>query len=122
MPKYESHITCYARDGAAVAELGQRNNWKYSCIDGDALMGAKPFCYLTAYEPSDTLLMVRMLDMKTKLEARDLEVLRTKVERIIWDSKTGVDEVSHENHIACEHVWRPDTPHCLKCKWPARSD
>lgn len=20
----------------------------------------------------------------------------------------------------CEHVWRPDTPYCLKCKIPAR--
>jgi hypothetical protein len=92
MPKYEAHITL---DKAVAPRVkAGLKDWQYSAIDDDPIMGQKPYCYLTAYDPDAKMLKARMDQVVDILNTEmGIEVLRTKVERIIFDSKTGVDEL-----------------------------
>lgn len=91
--KFESHITFPISSAKTVEKIGIFSGWKYSQIEGDALLGAKPYCYLTAYEPTEEELYNRMMTVKAFAETSGIEVLRTKIERIIYDSKTGLNEL-----------------------------
>jgi len=92
--KFESHITFNVKDAEKVKLMGEWYNWKYSQIEGDALLGPKPYCYLTSYEPVLSDLKFRMDKIVEDAKIRAVDVLRTKIERIVWDTKTGVDELS----------------------------
>ena len=91
MAKYEAHITMDKVHAPKIKNgIGQ---WSYSAIDDDPLMGQKPYCYLTAYDPDANHLLEKMNFTTKYLEGEGIPVLRTKIERIIFDSKTGVDEI-----------------------------
>lgn len=91
--KFESHLTMHVNDGRIVEEIGHGLGWKYSQIEGDALMGPKPYCYLTGYDPDGKALLARANDLKRQIEANGVEVLRVKIEEIVYDTKTGVDSL-----------------------------
>lgn len=95
MSKFEAHLTAdvkHADTVEAMVNLG--SGYKFSRIDGDAQMGAKPFCYVTAYEPNADRLLERMKAFETILSAHGVDTLRIKIERIVYDTKTGVDELT----------------------------
>lgn len=94
MAKYEAHITCDIENAKHVENIGDAQGWKYSAIHGDALLGKKPYCYLTAYEPDAKHLMDRMELAADYLVEGGVFVYRKKIERIIYDTKTGVDEIN----------------------------
>ena len=91
--KFECHITCSVEDALLVERTGLKNNWKFSCINGDALMGAKPHCYLTNYNADAQKLKEDMETMSDLLNFNGVKILRQKIERIIFDTKTGVCEI-----------------------------
>lgn len=93
MPKFETHITCPIEFAATVERVGEEHGFKFSKIDGDALMGAKPYCYLTAYEPDADRLYERMRGACLTLILQNVPILREKIERIIYDTKTSVNEL-----------------------------
>jgi hypothetical protein len=91
--KFEAHITMDKVHGSRLKD--GLKGWQYSAIDDDPIMGQKPYCYLTAYDPDALNLKYRMDDVVDILETEmGILALRTKIERIIYDSKTGVDELS----------------------------
>lgn len=92
MAKYEAHLTM-DKVHAERLKPGIRD-WQYSAIDDDPLMGQKPYCYLTAYDPDPEFLLERMNQVVAILYEMSIPVLRRKVERIVYDSKTGVDEIN----------------------------
>ena len=92
MEKFEAHITL-PREKSDWVQAAAMENWKFSAIDGDALMGKKPYCYLTAYDSSAIELFKSMTQMCKILERVGVDVLRKKVEKIIYDTKTNVDEI-----------------------------
>lgn len=92
--KFESHVTCDVADAIVVERVANQAGWKFSRIDGDALMGAKPHCYLTAYSPDAQTLKDDMDVVVELLKFNHVPVLRQKIERIIFDTKTGVDELA----------------------------
>lgn len=101
MAKYEAHITLdkihapsLKEDNTAIRSLHELKGWQYSAIDDDPLMGQKPYCYLTAYDPDPVNLLKRLEDACFVLLAMCVDPLRGKIERIIYDSKTGVDEIT----------------------------
>lgn len=94
MRKYECHITCQIGHDEMVQTLGELFNFKFSRIDGDALLGRRPFCYLTAYDTDAPTLLTRMKTMASMLEHEKVIVLRQKIEEIIYDTKTGVDTLA----------------------------
>jgi hypothetical protein len=90
--RFEAHITLDKEYGPRLRE--GLKGWQYSAIDDDPIMGQKPYCYLTAYDPDPEDLFERMLVVEDILVYEmDIPVLRKKIERIIYDSKTGVDEL-----------------------------
>lgn len=98
MPKYEAHITCERRDALRLQEIaainpGAESQWTFSQIDGDPLMGKTPYAYLTAYDSDALRLKTRMNLIAVRLRTVDVPVLRCKIEQILYDTKTGVDDL-----------------------------
>jgi hypothetical protein len=94
MPKFEAHIT-FERTDETVAKLKDGfNGWSYSAITDDPIMGQKPYVYLTNYSPFAKKLLIDMKETVGKLDTEGIKALRTKIERIIFDSKTGWNEVT----------------------------
>lgn len=97
--KFEAHITLpreQGRDAAKVALYYYAYggpNWQSSNFDADPVMGDKPYSYLTAYYTDEKVLLERVRGMEEILKGNGIEVLRSKVERIIYDTKTGVNEI-----------------------------
>lgn len=88
--KFEAHITC-PRVTSAVVKTFAVQGWVFSAIDGDPVMGKRPYCYLTAYDTNGVNLRDSVESMASALRMCGVEVLREKVEEIIYDTKTGVD-------------------------------
>lgn len=66
----------------------------FSCIDGDPALGAKPFCYITGYSNRvDELFEAAMGAILTVAPSAPI---RTKIERIVYDTKHGIDEIANE--------------------------
>ncbi len=99
MPKYECHITCSRIDSNKVLKIAEETKWKFSAIDGDPIMGKEPYCYLTQYcsDPKDLYDSMKLVCRL--LTSYDVKVLREKIEQIIYDTKTGVDELGGGNQI-----------------------
>jgi hypothetical protein len=93
MAKFEAHITLPRAQAEDVEKMAADSGWTYSAIDGDPVMGKQAYCYLTAYDTTATGLLARMRIVTAALTQRDVQVLREKIERIIFDTKTGVNEV-----------------------------
>lgn len=89
--KFEAHITL---DKSFASRLKEGiNGWSYSAIDDDPIMGQKPYCYLTAYNVDVDVLREAMDLTLAVLYEMSIPTLRIKIERIVFDSKTGVDEL-----------------------------
>ncbi len=59
-------------------------------------MGDKPYVYLTAYSPDAHNLRRAMEIVASALRVAGVDVLREKIERIVFDTKTGVNELEAE--------------------------
>lgn len=94
MAKFEAHITLERTDETVAKLKDGFNGWAYSAITDDPIMGQKPYVYLTAYSPYAKKLLADMKATTTKLEEQSIKPLRAKIERIIFDSKTGWNEIS----------------------------
>lgn len=101
---YEAHITLavdrttevsreLARTAAAIAEgLG----WKSSHIDGDPVLGVGVKSYLTKHAADGQSLLIVMQHTAAILRAAGLDVLRQKVEHVVYDTATGVDLIGSQ--------------------------
>ncbi len=93
MAKFEAHITCPREKSDDVKQFAGLTGWSFSAIDGDPVMGKQAYCYLTAYRPVAEELLAEMAKLSHLLLEANVPVLREKIERIIYDTKTGVDEI-----------------------------
>ena len=91
MRYYECHITLkdsLPRD--YVRQQVEEFNWKFSAIDGDPILGNETFCYATRHypesKPKDEVIK-DMNDMAVRLAKDEIEVVREKVELVIYDTK-----------------------------------
>jgi hypothetical protein len=96
MAKYEAHLTADVAHAETVERIATSIGLgcKFSRIDGDAQMGAKPFCYVTAYDHDAETLRGKMRTVEIVLAELGVPTLRVKIERIVFDTKTGVDELA----------------------------
>jgi hypothetical protein len=96
--KFECHITMSRSDGPAALNVSAEYShlegglWKYSQIDGDPVMGQQVFCYLTRYDTSYVRLYSAMKTLVAALPQNGVNVLRQKIELIMYDTKTGVGQ------------------------------
>ena len=84
---YELHIT-FVGDGSVPIVDG----WSHSAIAGDIILGDGSKQYLTMHAHRDSALTALVLDMEKvadRLSASGRKVLRTKVERVVYDNRRG---------------------------------
>lgn len=90
---FESHITFQMDHAKQVKELeksldGTQIKWRYSQIDGDPVLGAKVFCYLSAHA-NDFMMLKRSMEIVVHLAETfgKLKPRRTKIEAILLDER-----------------------------------
>lgn len=84
---YECHITVARKDGPVAEILAKEMHWKFSQIDGDPVLGKEVFAYLTTHD-NDLLQMQRRMNYAvTALRDQGVEVIREKIELIVYDTK-----------------------------------
>lgn len=93
--KFESRITFHINDATEVERISNLSGWKFSKIDGDALLGSKPYCYLTSYNEDGNELLKAARSVSIVLLNMGIHTLRIKVEEIVYDTKTGHDVLTH---------------------------
>lgn len=89
MSLYEAHIT-YKEECRTMLEALTIPGWKFSCIDGDPVLGKQKFCYLTSYDIDGKILLHRM---RMVVESMGFSCVRQKIEHIVYDTKTDIDEL-----------------------------
>lgn len=94
MAKFEAHITMPRAQADIVQQHAELLGMTFSAIDGDPVMGKQAYCYLTAYAPDGMELLAKVHAASRVLAQSGVEILREKVERIMFDSKTSVDELT----------------------------
>ncbi len=87
--KFEAHITMPREQRDLVERQASIMGWSFSIIDGDPIMGQKPYCYLTAYHTDGQKLLAVMNEVSGVLSKGGVTILREKLEEILYDTKTG---------------------------------
>jgi len=87
---YECHITVPLAQGPVAEDHGKRHHWKYSAIDGDPVLGKETFAYLTTHDSDLLRMQERMTMMSADLRAIGVEVIREKIELIVFDKRAAV--------------------------------
>lgn len=91
---YEAHMTFDKEHALRVEYLGDEWGWVYSVITGCPLLGQGTYCYLTSYHQTEPEQLHKEMELiETYAKAAGFPVLRSKIEHIMYDSKTGVNEL-----------------------------
>lgn len=89
----EAHITAAMEHAVIMRRVGEEYGWVYSQIAGCPLLGPGTYCYLTNYSRDHDRLYAQMQTVLRRLVALGGQPLRSKIEHIVYDSKTGVNEL-----------------------------
>jgi hypothetical protein len=91
---YEAHMTFPKEHAREVETISEETGWVYSVITGCPLLGQGTYCYLTNYSKDNPAELVgEMTQIMGRLLLKDVPTLRSKVEHIVYDTKTGVNEL-----------------------------
>lgn len=97
---YEAHMTFdqqYHVDVSRQVEspvMDMFEGFVYSIITGCPLLGKGTYCYLTAYSKDNPdELVKKMKEITSFFDTFPIPTLRAKVEHIVYDTKTGVNEL-----------------------------
>ena len=93
--RFEAHITFPKHTHKHVEAAGEREGWVFSAITGCPLLGQGDYCYLTSYDTDSDKLLASMDTVAATLAKQGIIALRLKIERIVYDTKTGVDELHY---------------------------
>ena len=104
MSRFECHITLLKPENTEKARklftISESNNMKTSWITGDPVLGAGKWFYVSGYSESYDELLQRMTKTAMHLREEGFEVVREKIEQIMYDTKTGYFECGI-NYFAC---------------------
>ncbi len=84
---YECHITTWLKDAEEADAVAKLRGWKTSQIARDPLLGDDTFFYLTCHSTDQSVILAKMHLASTDLCSRGVEVVREKIERIVYDTK-----------------------------------
>lgn len=104
---YEAHITFTAGTGEleTLKESVLGMKWKFSMIDGDANLGAGRKLYATRqynYTKNDEQdLIARLLESASSLETLGAEILRRKIEVVIYDDRSSLVKPCDGGCVEC---------------------
>ncbi len=88
---YECHITMNG-DPEVVKPLVELTGWRFSAINGDMIMGKGIKCYATMLYStlrSEKFCVDELIRAADFLVRHNVQVTRRKMERVIYDDKTG---------------------------------
>lgn len=88
---FECHITIPASHSLIGERVARELGWKTSEIARDPVLGTETFFYLTRHSTSYLALRQGMMHAANMLNVAETPALRTKIEFILHDSKTGID-------------------------------
>lgn len=86
---YECHITMLG-DPETIKPLVERVGWKFSCINGDPVLGDGVKCYATMLYSKlhgDNWVQMQLLSTAAMLAKSGALILRRKVELVIYDDR-----------------------------------
>lgn len=86
---YECHVTLVG-DREQLRKSVESTRWLFSCIDGDPVLGEGVKCYATkhfSYRFSTKEVVKQVQKVASELRALGCNVIREKVELVIWDTK-----------------------------------
>lgn len=90
MPEsYECHITVSVADAETATNVAKMGGWKTSEIARDPLLGEDTYFYLTCHAKEYTFILGKMKTCSAALESKGVKVIREKIERIVYDTKTA---------------------------------
>lgn len=87
---YECHITLETKVPFLHEKIGKRIGWKTSKIDGDPILGKGVYFYYTKHGKCFKSLFKEMNDLSSFLKSVGNTPIRLKIEKIVYDTKTGV--------------------------------
>jgi hypothetical protein len=94
MKYYELHITMDTVRRDLAEEIVKAIGWKYSCIDGDPVLGKGSKVYATKHfnqKKSEEEVMKELNKAELELAHYYLNPIRKKIELVLFDSKNMVD-------------------------------
>lgn len=85
---HECHVTMKG-DKKVIQPLVESLHWKFSCIDGDPVLGDGVKCYATMFYNGlrQDLAIKETIAVADKLKDKGVTVLRRKVEFVIFDDR-----------------------------------
>lgn len=91
--KFECHITILKPNTTEQARLifktASSSNFKCSWITGDPVLGAGKWFYISGYSEDYNTLLTNMLNVSKELKNSNIEIIREKIEEILYDTKTS---------------------------------
>ena len=95
MQYYECHITLEhePQGHRTLQSVIEEMCWKFSAIDGDPVLGRGTKCYATKHYPArmdQEVIKWKVQDAADELRQKGFQVVREKVELVLWDSKQGM--------------------------------
>jgi hypothetical protein len=94
-PCYEAHLTYDQDYSEALRKWAESSWWVFSEISGCPILGQGTYCYLTGYDPDPaTLLSELNANVRDIGASLGITSLRAKIEHIVYDTKTGRNELT----------------------------
>src|SRR5690348_2491124 len=87
---YECHVTLLG-DPSTIKPCVERLRWRFSCIDGDPVLGDGIKCYATRHfhvRHGHSGVQAQLFAAAEQLQAWGLSVVRRKVELVVFDSRS----------------------------------
>lgn len=91
-PHYESHIT-FLGNKHLIKTLVEGHKWKFSCIDGDPILGDGVKCYATKQfnlRKGELRIINELNEIANDITKRfgdDVKVIRKKIEKVVYDMR-----------------------------------
>jgi hypothetical protein len=88
--RFEWHITVPGASRSEAMKLAEQTGWVFSEITGCPILGQGTYCYITGYHTEFNSALGTVRAIAESLRAREVKVLREKIENIVYDTKTGM--------------------------------
>ncbi len=91
--RFEWHITCPAENAKLVRDICELAGVVFSQITGCPILGQGEYCYVTGYNTESEEARAEVDRMEIVLHEAGVPLLRSKIEDIVYDTKTGVNRI-----------------------------